>query len=126
MLDRFDLVIPVQALKPDELQAELNEESSQSILSRVKSARDRQHKRYNSQVMINAYVDGEMLDKAVRCDVEVDAILSQAINRYNLSARGYHRLLRVSRTIADLSACENISGKHVLEALNYRLDILRK
>ena len=67
-----------------------------------------------------------MLDKAVRCDVEVDAILSQAINRYNLSARGYHRLLRVSRTIADLSACENISGKHVLEALNYRLDILRK
>jgi len=125
MLDRFDLVIPVQALKPDELQAERNEESSQSILSRVESARDRQHKRYNSQVMINAYVDGEMLDKAVRCDVEVDAILSQAINRYNLSARGYHRLLRVSRTIADLGACENISGKHVLEALNYRLDMLK-
>jgi magnesium chelatase family protein len=126
MLDRFDLVIPVQALKPEELQAERNEESSQSILQRVENARSRQHERYNSQVMINAYVDGEMLDKAVRTNAEVDALLHQAINRYNLSARGYHRLLRVSRTIADLESHENISSKHVLEALNYRLDILRK
>ena len=126
MLDRFDLVIPVQALKPEELQAERNEESSQNILQRVENARSRQHERYNSQVMINAYVDGEMLDKAVRTNTEVDALLHQAINRYNLSARGYHRLLRVSRTIADLESYENISSKHVLEALNYRLDILRK
>ncbi len=120
MMDRFDLVIPVQALKPEELQAERNEELSHNILQRVESARARQHERYNSQVLVNAHIDGEMLDKAVRSDAEVDAILRQAINRYNLSARGYHRLLRVSRTIADLCACESITAKHVLEALNYR------
>lgn len=121
MMDRFDLIIPVQALKPEELQAERMEESSQSILLRVESARKRQHERYKSQEIVNAHVDGEMLDKAVRSDTEVDKILHQAINRYNLSARGYHRLLKVSRTIADLNACEKISGSHVLEALNYRI-----
>ena len=113
-------------MKPEELQAERDEESSQSILLRVENARSHQHKRYASQVIINAYVDGEMLDKAVRTNADVDALLHQAIRRYNLSARGYHRLLRVARTIADLESCENISSKHVLEALNYRLDILRK
>jgi magnesium chelatase family protein len=121
MMDRFDLVIPVQALKPEELQALREEEPSHSILQRVEGARARQHKRYNSQTLINAHVDGEMLDKAVRSNTEVDEILRQAINRYNLSARGYHRLLRVSRTIADLDTCENITTKHVLEALNYRV-----
>ncbi len=125
MMDRFDLVIPVQALKPEELQVERNEESSQSILKRVESARNSQHERYSSQI-INAYVDGEMLDKAVRSDKEVDALLHQAINRYNLSARGYHRLLRVSRTIADLELSENISNKHVLEALSYRVNMFRR
>lgn len=120
MMDRFDLVIPVQALKAEELQAERNEEPSHSILQRVDSARARQYERYNSQILVNAHIDGEMLDRAVRADAEVDAILRQAINRYNLSARGYHRLLRVSRTIADLGNYESITAKHVLEALNYR------
>lgn len=125
MMDRFDLVIPVQALKPEELQIDRNEESSQSILQRVENARNCQHQRYNTQI-INAYVDGEMLDKAVRADKEVDALLHKAINHYNLSARGYHRLLRVSRTIADLESCENISQNHVLEALNYRVTIFQR
>jgi len=125
MMDRFDLVIPVQALKPEELQIDRNEESSQSILQRVEKARNLQHQRYNTQI-INAYVDGEMLDKAVRADKEVDALLHKAINRYSLSARGYHRLLRVSRTIADLELSDNISDKHVLEALNYRVTIFQR
>lgn len=121
MMDRFDLIIPVQALKPEELQVSPNEEPSRSILQRVENARAYQHERYNSQTLVNAYVDGEMLDKAVRSNTQVDTILRQAINRYNLSARGYHRLLRVSRTIADLGNCENINANHVLEALNYRV-----
>ena len=121
MMDRFDLIIAVQALKPEELQAERKEESSYKILLRVENARALQHKRYDCQLRINAHVDGEMLDKAVRTDKEVDSILQQAIKRYNLSARGYHRLLRVSRTIADLGACENILKQHVLEALSYRI-----
>lgn len=121
MMDRFDLVIPVQALKPDELQAkDTVEETSQQILTRVENARQMQHQRYNSQLMINAHADGQMLDKAVRCEPRVDEILRKAINRFNLSARGYHRLLRVSRTIADLANSENITSNHVLEAINYR------
>lgn len=121
MMDRFDLVVPVQALKPQELLVERNEEPSHAIIKRVQAARALQHKRYNCELTINAHVDGEILDKAVRSSPEVDAILKKAIDRYKLSARGYHRLLRVSRTIADLGLCETIDTQHVLEALNYRM-----
>ncbi len=120
MMDRFDLVIPVQALKPDELQSEYVEESSQQILLRVENARKRQHERYSNELMINAHVDGQILDKAVRCEPKVDELLCKAISRFNLSARGYHRLLRVSRTIADLGDSTEITSNHVLEAINYR------
>jgi magnesium chelatase family protein len=82
--------------------------------------RQRQYLRYSSQLMINAHVDGQMLDKAVRCEPKVDEILRKAINHFNLSARGYHRLLRVSRTIADLAGSSDITSNHVLEAINYR------
>lgn len=121
MMDRFDLVIPVSALKPAELQAERVEEDSASILTRVQKARKMQHERYNDSLMVNAYIDGQALDSATAHNNEVAAIFSKAIEKFNLSARGYHRLLRVTRTIADLDFSERIQKHHVLEAINYRL-----
>lgn len=121
MMDRFDLVIPVSALKPAELQAERVEEDSASILTRVQKARKMQHDRYNDSLMVNAYIDGQALDSATAHNNEVAAIFSKAIEKFNLSARGYHRLLRVTRTIADLDFSERIQKHHVLEAINYRL-----
>lgn len=121
MMDRFDLVIPVSALKPSELQAERVEEASASILSRVQKARKMQNDRYNDSLMVNAYIDGEALDSATAHDDTIAAIFSKAIEKFNLSARGYHRLLRVTRTIADLDFSETIQKHHVLEAINYRL-----
>lgn len=84
MMDRFDLVIPVQALKVDELQTDLKEESSQQILLRVENARLLQHQRYNNNLMINAHVDGKDLHQAVSCEPSVDEILRKATSRFNL------------------------------------------
>jgi magnesium chelatase family protein len=121
MMDRFDLVIPVSALKPSELQAERIEEASSTILNRVQNARKMQNNRYNNHLVVNAHVDGEALDSATRHESEIAAIFTKAIEKFGLSARGYHRLLRVTRTIADLEMSEQIEKHHALEAINYRL-----
>jgi magnesium chelatase family protein len=121
MMDRFDLVIPVNALKPSELQSERIEETSNVILNRVQNARKMQQERYNDSLIINAHVDGTILDLATRHDEEISSIFHKAIEKFNLSARGYHRLLRVTRTIADLEMSEQIKKHHALEAINYRL-----
>lgn len=125
IIDRFDLIIFVQALKPDELHAKNNEEPSQSILMRVEKARAKQHERHESHV-VNAYVDNKTLVNTLHLETAAEVIVRQATERYNLSARGYHRLLRVSRTIADLEESKMVSSHHVLEALNYRLNTLKK
>lgn len=119
MLDRFDLIITLSALKPKELQQERHEETSENIYKRVEKARKIQHLRYGENT-INAHVDGKTLDIFTRHNEEIQSIFQKSIERFNLSARGYHRLLRVSRTIADLESSENIEKHHVLEAINYR------
>jgi len=125
IIDRFDLIIPVQALKPEELQTKNTEESSHNILQRVEKARAKQYERYGSHV-VNAYIDNRTLDKTVSLETSAETIFRQAIERYNLSARGYHRLLRVARTIADLDDSHPITSQHVLEALNYRLNAFKR
>lgn len=121
LLDRFDLVVPVQALSPQELQQSVTRENSKTIAERVKKARDVQKNRYKDQSYnLNAVIDGKQLQEAIQLSQEAAKIMEQALDKFGLSGRGYHRVLRVARTIADLENCEHISTHHLLEAIAYR------
>ncbi|MDR2860853.1 MAG: YifB family Mg chelatase-like AAA ATPase [Elusimicrobiota bacterium] len=123
LLDRIDIHIDVPALKTSELTS-MNEksESSQSIRKRVIEARNIQTERFKG---LKIYANGQMgvKDIKVHCisDDKAKQILKSAIDKLNLSARAYDRVLKVSRTIADLDKSEIIKGVHAAEAVHYRL-----
>jgi magnesium chelatase family protein len=123
LLDRFDLVVPVQALGPRELQQKHFDiyESSKTIASRVKAARDIQKNRHNGALyFLNSTLGGKHLTQSTNLSKEGDEMMLRAAERFGLSGRGYHRILRVARTIADLDQSLNIEKKHISEAIAYR------
>ncbi len=121
LLDRIDLHVEVPKVKFDKLTSEQISESSQQIRSRVEKAREVQAQRFNN---LNIITNSEMSSRLTKEFCPVDAktleLLRQAVTRLNLSARSYFRILKISRTIADLAAEENIRLEHVAEALQYR------
>ena len=120
MLDRFDLRVEVS--RPGaalfERGSSHNEESSESIRARVVAARERQLLRQNCS---NSELRGGELERVVTLRDEDRAFLAAAIERWGLSARAYHRVLRVARSIADLDDCADIDAAHIAEALAYRI-----
>ena len=86
------------------------------------AARRRQSARYYSApgVRTNAQADGTLLEEVAAPDAKGRSLLAQAVDRMRLSARGYHRVLRVARTIADLEGAETVTRLHIAEALSYR------
>ena len=120
--DRIDMHVTVGAVALRELSARNGSETSATIRARVESARARQHQRYRRMagVSCNAFVSGRWLDANERIDAEARTLLQTAAERLGLSARGYHRVLKVARTIADLEQSSNIAAPHVAEALRYR------
>lgn len=123
LMDRFDIRIEVPALAIEELAAAPPGEASETVAVRVARARAMQRARYAGigGVSVNADAEGEVLDAVAVLEEEGRALLTSAANRFRLSARGYHRVLRVSRTIADLEGTEVVEKRHVAEALGYRL-----
>jgi magnesium chelatase family protein len=116
--DRFDLVITVDDVKPTDLiKAPLGEDSS-LVKERVQKARNFQLNRYQK---LNSMIDGKILHEATPLCDEAKKLLEKAIDRFKLSARGYHRILRVVRTIADMEESEKISKEHMAEALSYKI-----
>mgnify|MGYP001359678238 CR=1 FL=1 len=117
LLDRIDLQIEVPALPEDDLTRKASGESSAAIRDRVEVAYQRQQARQNKS-------NTELGTKEIECFCEPDAegaqLLKQAIGRLGLSARAYHRILKVARTIADLSNNQTISSRHIAEAIQYR------
>ena len=117
LLDRIDLQIEVPAVSAEALQKAPDGESSATVRARVAQARARQYARQNAP---NARLTTKQIDRFCQPDAEGAALLKQALTRLNLSARAYHRVLKVARSIADLAGCEAIAPAHVAEAVQYR------
>ncbi|RZI46430.1 YifB family Mg chelatase-like AAA ATPase [Candidatus Finniella inopinata] len=121
LLDRFDLLFHVQALNADELLSQHESEPSHVVANRVRKARKRQqHRHQNLYSWLNATIDGDHLKQIAELDEEGKALLGKAVEKLRLSARSYHRILRVSRTIADLEESQSIRKHHIAETLGYR------
>jgi len=121
LLDRIDLHVEVGAVSAADLALPPPAEGSAEMRARVCAARERQRARYaTAGHRTNAEADGETLDRAVDLDEPARALLAKAAQATGLSARGYTRVLRVARTIADLAGAERVGRVHVAEALSYR------
>jgi magnesium chelatase family protein len=117
LLDRIDVQIEVPAVPPEDLARVGGGESSAAIRKRVEGARARMITRQEKE---NARLASREIDKHCQPDEKGATLLKQAIARLGLSARGYHRILKVARTIADLAAIDRVSAAQVAEAIQYR------
>ena len=117
LLDRIDLQIEVPALPETDLMRQSDGESSSAVRARVTAARARSLSR---QQKPNARLGSREIDSFCAPDEKGQTLLKQAIARLGLSARAYHRILKVARTIADLGGAEAVGGNHVAEAIQYR------
>ena len=120
LLDRIDLHVEVAAVSAADLSLPPPAEGSREVAARVARAREAQRARYGDSVRTNAEADGALLESAARPDAAGQALLTKAVDALKLSARGYHRVLRVARTLADLEGREGVARAHVAEALSYR------
>jgi magnesium chelatase family protein len=117
LLDRIDIQIEVPAVPQDDLLNKAKGETSANLQARVEIARQHQLARQDKS---NALLSVTEIDTLCAPDAQGEALLQQAISRLNLSARAYHRVLKVARTIADLEEKKNIEVKHIAEAVQYR------
>lgn len=121
LLDRIDIHLDVPAVEVDKLTGETAAESSAIIRKRVEQARKIQLDRFSgSSILTNSEMSNAQIKQFCHITKEALDLLKMAISQMNLSARAYHRVLKLSRTIADLSQSENILAEHVAEALTYR------
>ena len=125
LMDRFDLRVEVPPVTMQDLNGAdtTHREGSADIAGRVLAARLIQAERYRdiTDVALNTDAEGEVLEAVASPDRKGAEMLEKAADKFKLTARGYHRVLRVARTIADLDAQETVCKPHISEALSYRL-----
>ena len=122
LLDRIDIHVEVVPVPFREMDSDVKGEKSAEVRKRVVKARDIQHERFNDNpnVHANGQMSSKQLQKHSKLKAEGRELLKNAMERLNLSARAYDRILKVARTIADLEGTENIENDHIAEAINYR------
>lgn len=122
LLDRIDIQIDVPPVSYRELRKEKEKsETSQDVMDRVVYVRQVQEKRFKKhQIYLNSQMSPKHIETYCQLDEETENIIKTAMEKFQLSARGINRILKVSRTIADLSGTERVLMKHVLEAIQYR------
>jgi magnesium chelatase family protein len=126
LLDRIDIHVEVPAVNFQELAADAPGEDSATIRARVVRARERQLERFKARtqskptMFCNAHMTPQAIRRYCRLDAAGRQVLETAMARLGLSARAYDRILKVSRTIADLEGATNIAAHHVAEAIQYR------
>ena len=123
LMDRFDLRIEVPPVAFSDLDLPPSGDTSATVAARIAAARQIQQHRYRDlpEVHLNADIDGKTLEDFATPDAEGRALLGKVAEKFGLSARGYHRVLRVARTVADLDGAEQVRRPHVAEAVSYRL-----
>ncbi len=123
LMDRFDLRVEVPPVAWADLDLPQAGEASASVAARVAAARRMQSDRFggHDRVRVNADAEGALLEDIATPDAEGRALIARVAERFGLSARGYHRVLRVARTIADLDGAPDVRQPHVAEAVSYRL-----
>lgn len=122
LMDRFDIQVEVQSVPFEDMAKAPKGESSATIRERVVRARSIQERRYADVkgVHSNAQMTSSLLHQFAEPDAQGMERLRMAMQRLNLSARAYDRILKVARTIADLEGCENVRDTHIAEAIGYR------
>ncbi|WP_299399596.1 ATP-binding protein, partial [Pelagibius sp.] len=125
LFDRIDLHVDVPAVSAADLSLPPPAEGSEAVAARVAAARARQAARYaklpvERRPRSNAEADGQLLEEVAAPDTEGRRLLTEAAEAMKLSARGYHRVLRVARSLADLEGAEAVRRPHIAEALTYR------
>lgn len=125
LMDRFDLRIDVPPVAFTDLDLPASGDSSAEVATRVARARAIQDRRFAAypDIRVNADMEGRVLDEIASPDSEGRTLLLRAAERFGLSARAYHRVLRVARTIADLTGSETLRAPHIAEAISYRLTL---
>lgn len=129
LMDRFDLRLEVPAVSVDDLELPPAGDSSADIAARVARARLRQRARFDrlapdAKISCNADAPPPLLDQIAAPDAAGKDLIRRASERLGLTARGYHRILRSARTIADLDESENVHSHHLAEAISYRLPFM--
>ena len=122
LMDRIDIFIEVPAVKYEKLASENAENQSAVLRERIQKAREIQKERFkNDTILVNSEMNILHIKKYCQQDTASQELLKKYVDSGKLSARGYHRILKVSRTIADLASSQNIQHDHIAEALMYRI-----
>jgi magnesium chelatase family protein len=121
IMDRIDLYVEVPHVKYEKLTDEKIDGSSEEIRKKVERARKIQLERFkDDKIITNSEMGIPLIKKHCQADEAGNKLLKNAVNNLHLSARGYHRILKLARTIADLDESQNIQAQHIAEALQYR------
>ncbi len=124
IMDRVDIWVEVGNIEYEKLnEKNTTSENTKSVLNRIKKAREKQVSRFENtqgKILRNSDMPAKDIPKYIELSKETEDVLNQAAAKLNLSARAYHRVLKLARTIADLSDSEKIETKHILEAIQYR------